>query len=185
MVLQDGSRVLVQGRHLSSEIKAAIKLKNNNFDIDSLEVQCTVVERLAKPARGWKVTVDGGHGVLKLSTKELKEVHSPAARPIRQSNNIDYGEDGYVTEADIGNTCDEDPSDGDQDSDDLDPLSRHDAAMGRPGRPCRGPRDGPITAANARIEDCEKMEGIIVDQRDKSMRKGRLMGDCMEDLSQP
>jgi hypothetical protein len=55
--------------------------------------------------------------------------------------------------------------------------------MARSGRPCRGPRDGPITAANARIEDLEKLEGIIVDQPDKSMRKGRLMGDCMEDTS--
>jgi hypothetical protein len=68
-------------------------------------------------------------------------------------------------------------------TDDLDPLPRHDATMGRSGRPCRGPRDGPITAANAIIEDWEQVEGIIVDQRDKSMRKGRLVGDCMEDPS--
>jgi hypothetical protein len=115
MAFQVGSRVLVQGKYVSSEIKAAIKLQNNNVDTYSLEVQCTVVERLAKPTRGWKVTVDGGHGVLMLSTKALKEVHSPAARPIRETKTIDYGEDGYVTEVDIGDPCDEDPSDGDQD----------------------------------------------------------------------
>jgi hypothetical protein len=43
--------------------------------------------------------------------------------------------------------------------------------------PAGHPREGPVTAANAKIENWEEAGAIMIDERKDHFRKGRLLGE--------
>jgi hypothetical protein len=45
------------------------------------------------------------------------------------------------------------------------------------------PRDGPVTAANAKIGNREEVGAIMIDERKDHIRNGRLLGEGSSDLS--
>jgi hypothetical protein len=86
-------------------------------------------------------------------------------------------EDGYQTEPELDDEESESRlSDVDEEGDRGDMQIQRSAPDGHP-------RDGPVTAATAKIENRKEVGVIIIDERKDRNRKGRLLGKGSIDLS--
>jgi hypothetical protein len=165
MVLQVGSRVAFLAKHLPGTLKAAIAQQLNVDNIATEETHGTIVGRLGRPACGWKIGVDSGHGDASLSTRNLTEIGVALDRSACHKLAINYFEDGYQTEPELDDEeSASSPSDVDEEGDSGDMQIQSSASAGHP-------RDGPVTAANAIIEKREEAGGIMID--DSSMMSGK------------
>jgi hypothetical protein len=152
-------------------LKAAIAQQLNVNKILTVEIHGTIVGRLGRPARGRKIAVDGGHGDASLSTRNMTEIGLALDRSARHKIAINYCEDGYQTEPELDDEeSASSPSEVDEEGDRGDMQIQRSAPDGHP-------REGPVTAVNAKIESWEGVGAIMIDERKHHIRKGRLLGE--------
>jgi hypothetical protein len=184
MKFKTGDRVSFEAKHLSGAVKASFVRQHNDNDIDSLEVRGKVVGRAPAPARRWKIAVDGGHGAVFVSSSKQKKVESATqARPDRARNAVNYCEDGYETEAEVGEDSECEASTEEDSEDDARQGPRGQELPNRQNRNPTRNRDGPVTAASVTLTDWKRVEAIAVDEREGNIQKGRLIGDCIDTLT--
>jgi hypothetical protein len=149
MVLQVGSRVSFLAfrslaKHLPGTSKAAIAQQLDVHNITTVEIHGTVVGRLGRPARGLKIAVDGGYGDTSLGTRNMTEIRLALDHSAHHKVAINYCEDEHQTEPELHDEeSASSPSDVDEERDRGDVQIQRSAPDGHP-------RDGPVTAANAK-----------------------------------
>jgi hypothetical protein len=138
---------------LPGTLKAAIAQQLDVDNIKTVEIHDTVVGRLGRPARGWKIAVDGGYGDASLSTRNMTEIRLALDHSARHKVAINYCEDGYQTEPEL-----DDEESASSPSDVHEERDRGDVQIQR-SAPDGHPRDSPVTAANGKTRKLGKGGG--------------------------